>query len=50
MREVLEAGPRGDDEGDDNDQDGVDQASRSKGEERGKKFAEGSLEYVTMTN
>ena len=48
VREVLEGGLRGDDEGDDDDEDGIDHVSRSKGKEREKKFIEGSLECVAM--
>lgn len=49
MREVLEGGLRGDDEGDDIDDDGMDLILKAKGKEReGKKFIEGSLECVAM--
>lgn len=50
IREVLEGGLLGDDEGDDVDEDGMEVGSRAKGKgnKEGKKFIEGSLECVAM--
>ena len=49
VREVLEGGLKGDDEGEDGDADGTETSKKTKGKEREeKKFVEGSLECVAM--
>ncbi|KAF8153274.1 Rnu3ip2 protein [Crassisporium funariophilum] len=48
VREVLEGGLRGDDEGDDVDADGMELIPKAKDREREKKFVEGSIECLAM--
>lgn len=49
IREVLEGGLLGDDEGDDIDEDGTEVGARAKGKaKQERKFIEGSLECVAM--